>query len=175
VDESVRETGVGIYVVASVITPANECDALRKELRARGRFHFYKAGEPKRLRMLDWIGKCRLLVVAYVYRGLYPIGQEGARARCLASHLRDLGRWGVEELVIESRRTMADARDRVTVLSAINAGRIPESLAYDFKEADDEPLLWMADAVSSAVRAGVGTDLYKKELDAMPVQIRQVL
>lgn len=175
VDESIRETGVGMYVVAAVIAPVNECGDLREGLTKRGRFHFYKAGEARRAGMLRAIKSCRLGTSAYVYRGLFPIGQENARARCLRSLLRDLKAWGVDELVIESRHGRADLWDRITIMSALNSQTAPDALAYKWEGANDEPMLWMADAIAGAVRANAEDDRYAEVLERMRTAIRQVI
>lgn len=176
VDESVKEAGVGTYVVGCVITPHTECGELRKELVAGGRFHFRKAGIKRQVAMLEKIASRRLACSAYVYRGLYPIGQEGGRGFCFDRLLLDLQQWGVGELVIESRGRERDSWDNTTILGARHRGQAPEPLTYCWQRNDADPLLWMADAVAGAVRVNVTSthERYKEPLGKMCCEIRHL-
>lgn len=120
------------------------------------------------------IGGCRLLTSAYVYRGLFPIGQENARSRCVRRLLADLAAWGVDELVIESRHGHGDRRDRITVMSALNSRTAPPNLAYSWAEPGAEPVLWMADAIAGMVRVNINAPTYANELRRLGTVIRQV-
>jgi hypothetical protein len=155
-DESVKEDGVGTYVIGCVIAASNECPALRVSLKGRGKFHFNQASRPRREEMLRNIGEWGLGPCAYVLRGYHLLKgttQEVARRRCLDRLLLDLRDWGVSELVLESRRRQQDTWDLGAILDALQAKRAPAGLTYGHKRSSQEPLLWPADAIASAVRA----------------------
>jgi hypothetical protein len=178
-DESCQETGVGTYVVGIVVAPVTECDDMREHLARGSRFHFYKAGETRRLGMLDRIESWSLMSCSYIYRGLFPIGQDAARDLCLKRLLLDLQKWeekwGIDELMIESRHGRGDVLDRVTILSAQNGKRAPQKLKYDFVAGSDDPMLWAADAIAGAVRSNVTRKRYTDELVRLRTGMRQVL
>lgn len=152
IDESINASGVGTYVIGCVVVPHAECADLRRRLKQRGPFHFHKASKASRIAMLAQIGAWRLAVAGYVYRGLYPIGREGARQACLRKLLVDLRDWEVGELLIESRRSRENTRDAVTIIHSMRFRNAPSNLVYDWKT-KQEPLLWLPDAVAGAVRA----------------------
>ncbi len=159
VDESVREGPKGSYylMTAGVVLRADVDTAatmLKKLLLPRqDRFHWRNERDPeRRLAMLDVITELGL--GAFVSWD-YPVGnkrQEPARGRCLTSLVTDLGREGVEEVVIEARETrQLDRQDALTISAAREAGLVPESLTYRFGRPKEEPLLWVADAIAGAV------------------------
>jgi hypothetical protein len=177
VDESVLDygpTSIGVYVIGCV-RAKDDCDALRTELAGHGRFHFYRVGETRRAGMARKIRKSQVETSAYVFRGLYGTGQEEARRRCLRSMLRDLRKWQVEQLVVESRGQVRDTRDRVTIMSAVNSSTAPKDLKYSWADGAADPMLWMADAIAGMVRTNVGTGRYQEDLSALATDLRQVL
>jgi hypothetical protein len=89
VDESIYQPGVGTYVVGCVAITHADGDELRRELAQRAPFHFNTASDASRVAMLRRIGARRLLAIGYVYRGLYPIGREGAPPAGLVSRRED--------------------------------------------------------------------------------------
>lgn len=56
---------------------------------------------------------------------------------------------GCTELVIESRSTEGDVRDRAVILDALRDSGRSGDLVYSWRT-KDEPLLWVADAVAGA-------------------------
>jgi hypothetical protein len=163
VDESIEDWGVGTYVIGCVVVPHFECEELRREVQRRGPFHFNSASLASQLSMLRWIGVAALLPAGYIYRGLYPIGREGARQVCLVRLLRDLRDWDVEELVIERRRSWEDTRDAVTIIHGMHAGSAPPGLCYAWRP-KSEAMLRLPDAVAGAIRADRRLGAYQSTL-----------
>lgn len=159
VDESAREGPQGVYylMTAGVVLRA-DADRARTMLTklllpGQDRFHWRNERDvQRRMAMLEVV--TQLGVGAFVSWD-YPVGsrrQEIARGRCLTSLLSDLGREGVDEVVIEARETrQLDRQDALTISAAREAGLVPESLTYRFGRPKEEPLLWVADAIAGAV------------------------
>jgi hypothetical protein len=54
-------------------------------------------------------------------------------------------------LILESRQERNNQRDRRRIMAAQRAGKASVELTYRFGLPSSEPLLWLADAVASAV------------------------
>lgn len=174
VDESLRTTPGGLYVIAAavVLTEPDEARqvALSVLLRGQRRYHWRDESEAQRHRMLDAMADLELLVLGYVRRPVDQHAHERARVLCLRRLLWDLR--GVEELIIESRHKAADQRDRRSIVQAQQEAEGELSgLVYDFQHPDREPLLWFADAAAGAVAASAAgeTDAYLAKLPGCDV------
>jgi hypothetical protein len=80
--------------------------------------------------------------------------QERARAVCLRGLVVELHGYGVDHLVMESRAGTLNTRDVQTVAGARYDLPKGASFRIDHRRGPDEPLLWAADVVAGAVRAG---------------------
>jgi hypothetical protein len=89
--------------------------------------------------------------------------------------LWDLNKGGVEELVIESRQIHNDRVDRLAIRNAIDAKVASPSLRYGWNMPVGDPLLWVADAIASAVAGHVKHGRYVEELRALRTVIRPVV
>lgn len=90
-----------------------------------------------------------------------PRRQERARRKCLERLLWELTELGTRDVLLESRQERRDVHDRKAIAAAQQRGAIPADLRYSFGRPDQEPLLWLADAVAgvvSAARAGPPSD-----------------
>lgn len=153
-DETTPADRSGLYYVVSVAVLLDEGatkDALADVL-PKGRvrpFHWISEGVAARGRMLDLIEACGVVSHVLVH---YPTGrrrQEEARRAAIRELVPLAVNEGARELVIESRATTADARDRQTMIEVVRA--LPASLSYRW-EPKAEPLLWIADAVCGVVK-----------------------
>lgn len=157
-DEAFSAGPIGVYVVAAVLVPPERADGLRSDLRdlfgrrAR-RFHWYAEKESVRQRMLEFIADADLTALCVVGCLRDARAQERARTIGLARVLWELRSWRVDHLILESRQERNNQRDRRQIIAARQAGTAPSQLAYDFGSPAAEPLLWVADAVASAVLA----------------------
>lgn len=156
VDESMQTTGGGFYVLAASVADPAQCDPIREELRG------LLLGRAKRLHWRDQVPK-RRRVIATVIAGLTiphtvvvgapisPQRQERARRLCLERLLFELIELGVTQVWLETRTQSLNARD-LTVIEAFRAkNSISESLTVRFAQPEQEPMLWLPDAVAGAV------------------------
>jgi hypothetical protein len=167
VDESIRRSESGIYLVAAAIVTDVDLDEARYRVRSvigRGqpRFHWRDESEPQRRRMLEAIVELGPTAAAYV---CVPTGrrQDRARALCIGRMLWDLKELGARHVTFESRQPHNDRKDARTIERAKRSGTAAAELRYVFQRPLDEPLLWVADAlagVASARMAGEPSELF---------------
>jgi hypothetical protein len=153
-DETTPADRSGLYYVVSVAVVLDEVaakDALAGVL-PKGRvrpFHWISEGVMARGRMLDLIEACGVVSHVVVH---YPTGrrrQEEARRDAIRELIPLAVGDGARELIIESRDSRDDARDRGTVIEVVRGLSAPLSYRWEPKA---EPLLWIADAVCGAVK-----------------------
>jgi hypothetical protein len=146
IDEAMRQSGEGLYLVPAAVVVEERADGARYELRKlllprQVRFHWRDEGEPRRLQMLELIGGLRPRCHAYVHQPTGRTRQVRARALCLHALLWDLKEAALDRLVIESQQDHNDRKDRQTIIRAQRAGIAPETLRYSFEGPKDEPML----------------------------------
>ena len=154
VDESLRLTGEGLYVLAAVVVPDPRAPEVRAALRAAvppglRRYHWRRESEASRAAIVEVVRSLRVSAVVVTA----PVGrtrQERARRRCLRRLVWELAQRDVRRAVLESR-DHADAADRALLAFALRAGWGPPDFEYRFGLPTDEPLLWLADIVAGAV------------------------
>ncbi len=157
-DETSPEDSGGVfYVVGSTVLIADEitaAKALAAVIDQPGRkrpFHWHTEGSETRARMVECLAELGAVAHVCVH---YPTGRRRvvkARERALAEVIPHLLDDGATELMIESRGTREDARDRATILDSLRDLGAPGALGYSWHP-KTEPLLWLADAVCGAVR-----------------------
>lgn len=113
------------------------------------RIHFNNDTDRQKRRVLAAIAEMQLQLLAVVCDKRHGANEFHARAASLAEMVRQLQRRSVGRLVLESRQ---DDRDDVRTITRTRS-REP-SLVFEHRTARHEPALWLADAVSWAVRAG---------------------
>ena len=126
-DESLRQTGAGLYLVVIAVVAAADLDAARDGARSllrprQARFHWRTEGEAARASMIAQLAaNCPRLVLGYACRPM-PERQGRARALCLERVTWDLKSHGIDHLVIESREHRNDTKDAATIERARRAG-----------------------------------------------------
>ncbi|WP_420622413.1 hypothetical protein [Candidatus Poriferisodalis sp.] len=81
-------------------------------------------------------------------------GMEHARAALMTELVARLVNDGIDDLIIESRGTKSDERDRAVILDRLRG--LP-SCEFSYRwSSKREPLLWYADALAGASRDAVG-------------------
>jgi len=158
VDESLRAAGDGLYMVAAVVVVDGDIEASRRAaqnvlLARQRRFHWRNESERQRLRMLEVISTLDATALAYS-RALRGERQERARALCIERMLWDLREMGVSEVVFESRGR-GNNKDARTIANAQRAGVAAKTMRYRFERPEEEPMLWIPDAVAGAASAQV--------------------
>lgn len=180
VDESLRLTDTGLYLVAAAIVIDDRADDARHQLGKvltgrQHRFHWNDAGEKQRARMLETVAALEPTVMAYACTRL-PARQDRARALCVGSLVWDLKQLEVGHVVFESRQDHNDRKDANTIEQARRAGTAGAQLTYAFSRPQGEPLLWMADALAGAISAHVAdaNSAYLEQLPAELITLRDV-
>lgn len=169
VDESMRQSDDGLYVVAAAVVVEDESGRVREALRdvllpGQVRFHWHDERPERRLAMLKVVSSRIAAGFAAFHRSGGHASQERARAQCLKCLLWHLGQYGVSDLTMESRGAPNDARDRRTIIAAQQSQIASKDLRYGFAWAREEPLLWLPDALAGAVSrhlAGEGSEYYR--------------
>lgn len=177
VDESLRTSGDGLYLVAAVVVVDGDLGASRRAaqkvlLARQRRFHWRNESERQRWRMLEAISTLDVTLLAYS-RVLRGERQERARALCIERMLWDLREMGVSEIVFESR-DRGDNKDARTIANAQRAGVVAKTVRYRFERPEREPILWIPDAIAGAASAQVAGET--PYLDQVPeVLVRLVV
>jgi len=165
VDESCRERPPGVFVLAAVVVPPVRAPHIRQQLRRHlrpgaARFHWHDEGSERRTFLEELVGLGLPSLVA-VAAPIDSRRQERARRKCLERLLWELTELGTREVLLESRQERRDVHDRKAIAAAQQRRSVPADLRYSFGQPDQEPLLWLADAVAgvvSAARAGLPPD-----------------
>jgi len=149
VDESYEVGPTGSYVLAAVVAD-DAAEALRDRMRAarepwQSRTHFHDVDEKRARVLLDTVRRLEAPLLAVVGRSC--LRPERARAKCLERLVWESR--SIHGLVIESRGAGLDRMDR-RVLAGVQPG-LGRRLTYRFELGRDEPLLWAADILASAV------------------------
>ena len=164
IDESVRGTASGLmYVVASAILIEGNDDEARDKLRKlrlpdQQYLHWREESAARRNKLLAEVLQLGVLVYAVAAHPVAARRQEKARARTLLHLLYLLGRReGVRDVVIESRHPLLNRRDATVISQARQHGTLPAAMRYQHMRKSEEPLLWAADIVVSALSADLTT------------------
>jgi hypothetical protein len=174
VDESLRLTGAGLYLVTAAVVINDQAEQARHRLRKvltgrQDRFHWNDAGERQRGRMLETIVAIGPVVMAYACSPL-PTRQDRARGLCVRSLVWDLQELDVRHVTFESRQDRNDRKDADTIERARRARAASPELTYAFSRPRAEPLLWVADALAGAISAHVA-DANSAYLDRLSVEL----
>lgn len=161
VDESLRLTGEGLYVLAAVVVPPDRAAEVRAALRAAvppglRRYHWRDERPASRAAMAGIVAGLRLDALVVTARPVERTRQERARRQCLRRLVWELDRRRLSDVVLESRGHR-DADDRSMIAYALRAGWGSRELRYGFARPTDEPLLWLPDVVAGAHALAIGT------------------
>jgi hypothetical protein len=160
-DESARYHPDGsLYVVTAALVADAAKDAVRTRMRGlllpgQRRLHWREESPARQTLIIDAVAQLDPTTLACAVRPVAPHHQERARARCLTRLLWELIEHRVTHLVFESRDESLNNRDAVTIANARRAGQAPEDMAFDFGDPNEEPLLWLPDAIAGAAGAHI--------------------
>ena len=154
IDETAPEDKRGIYyvVTAALLLDAEQVRAALTEVLPTDRkrpFHWANEGPQARQRMMTVIIDTGVVAHVCVHHPTGRRRQEQARRSAMGGLLPMIVADGAEELIIESRSTREDQRDRQSVIEALRGVETVISYRWDQKT---EPLLWVADAVCGVVK-----------------------
>lgn len=150
VDESQRKR----YMICAAIISPNFMKEVREDLREmllphQRRLHFVNESTQRRRRCLAIMAE--LPIRARMYTS--PQNEAVARELLLGHLLSDLVPLKCQRLIIESRETNQNTRERRQIATAIREGVAPQ-MTYEHMRPHEEPLLWVSDAVAWAYGAG---------------------
>ena len=161
VDESIVIAGAGCYLLACVVLPDDRRAKVRREVRRAAvgnHFHWKDEREDAQFRMLAVLAGGATRLFAHVRRPTVRREHEGVRATLLNALLDDLAKTTTLDLLLESRQRVNDLKDRQVIAGAVADHRISSDINYGHSGPDQEPLLWLADALAGAVMAQVRGD-----------------
>ncbi|MFT4397815.1 hypothetical protein ACLTEW_23060 [Gordonia lacunae] len=137
----------GLVVACTVADPRalNDSRKALHALRANGqrRIHFTKESDPRRRKICSTI--CELELTVAVYDTTSIRDARRSRQAALDAVVLDLSRLAATRLTIEQDDSLI-AADRAYLYSAVRRHGIPD-LAYYHCRPQEEPLLWVSDAV----------------------------
>jgi hypothetical protein len=142
--------GAAVILVEENAARAAVLATIRDGQRVRP-FHWHLEGPVARAAMIAALGEIGAVAHVCVH---YPTARkklELARARALGEIVPHLLHDGASTLLIESRGTAEDGRDRAVILDTLNALGHAGQLHYEWRT-KAEPLLWLADCICGAVR-----------------------
>lgn len=160
IDESAPVTASGLmYVVTSVVVLKEDVVDIDQQLRQmlvgdQSFLHWKDIARPARPAILEKVTNLPIVAYGAVARSVPPKKQEHARVRALQRLLHTLTEHeGVVEVIIEARSPLLNRRDAATISAARRNGTISTDLRYEHRRKSEEPGLWAADIVTSALAA----------------------
>ncbi|MEU7634364.1 hypothetical protein AB0C34_31075 [Nocardia sp. NPDC049220] len=152
----VDETKQNGLLVVSTVVEVRHLKQARKQLReqrAKGqnRIHFKKESDSRRRSICSAL--CALEVKVAVYDAVRIRNTVDARAACLTAAVEDLAELGARRLTIEQDDSLV-ASDRKVLYAAVRKFGVADILAYEHLRPNEEPLLWVSDAVAWCVAKG---------------------
>jgi len=159
VDEAMVVRGAAGYVLVAVLIADDRRAVVRSAAQRvvprRRRFHFHDEEDREKRAMLQLVADEALEAHAVIASPCPPREREAIRQRLLTELAVAVASRPAVELTIESRDIHNDRLDRMTLIQARRGGLIPEDMAYVHRRPTDEPLLWLADGLAGAARAGL--------------------
>ncbi|MEU4345368.1 hypothetical protein AB0H00_29645 [Nocardia sp. NPDC023852] len=143
-------------MVVSTVVEVRHLKEARKQLRDRrvkgqNRIHFKKESNSRRRSICSAL--CELEINVVVYDATRTRSAVDARATCLTAVVEDLAELGARRLTIEQDDSLV-ASDRKVLYTAVRKFGVAETLAYEHMRPNEEPLLWVSDAVAWCVAKG---------------------
>lgn len=133
-------------------------------VRGQRRWHFTKERDSRRAQILGALVECGL-ISAWV--GVGKGDEVAVRALCMKRLAVDSLGWDVEQIVIESREGR-DEHDRRALFAEL---RSEPTFRYGHQTPDQEPALWIADAVAWCYGAG---GLWRQRVSPIISTVRDV-
>lgn len=169
----VDETKQNGLLIVSTLAEVRHIQQARKVLqaqRAKGqnRIHFKKEDDSRRRAICSAL--CTLEVQVRVYDATSIRNAVEARTSCLTALVEDLAAVGGRRLTIEQDDSLV-ASDRRTLYSAVRKFDIADALTYDHMRPNQEPLLWVSDAVAWCVAKGGD---WRRRVDPLITTVRKL-
>lgn len=150
VDESIRGRR---YLLGCVLVEARSLTSVRRALVdikiANRRVHFTNESPKRRREILTLIASLPVSSFVVVCRRGQGVKESDARSACVRTLVERLQRDEVGRMVLESRQ---DDRDDVRVIERARSAQ--PRLVFEHRRPKEEPLLWIADAITWAAGTG---------------------
>lgn len=167
VDEStcIRSATTQEYLIGAAIITADDCEALRKELRplrmpGQVKLHWTDESAGRRRKITKAIAELGSMHVVVTHLSGKQRKTERHRRKCLETLYYELGEADVLDITLERRSDAQDKQDRAHIVGLQSQGWNP-GLRISHCRGGDDPLLWIPDAVLGAVNASfIGEDEY---------------
>jgi len=160
VDESMRLTpdDAGTYLLVAAVAETGRCEELRQTVRSllykkQKRLHWRDEEAPRRTKIAETVGGLQMTATVVIGMPLAKSKQERARRKCAEALLPHLQAMGVTQVVMEARTPSLVEADRRLVTALRGKRLITAELRVDTARAQEEPLLWVPDAIAGAYGA----------------------
>ncbi|MFD7847105.1 hypothetical protein ACFV4K_29775 [Nocardia sp. NPDC059764] len=146
VDET-KEKGL---MVAATLTEVCHLQQARKTIQSKrlpgqSRIHFKQERDSRRREICSILVTLPVQVIVYDASGIRNAVE--ARTSCLTAVVEDLAGIGGRRLTIEQDDSLVQS-DRRTLYNAVRKFEVNEDFNYEHKRPNQEPLLWVSDAVA---------------------------
>ena len=161
VDESMRAPSngrPGMYLMAAVIADPAACEEVRDSLRTlrqgkAKRLHWRHESGPQQEKIAALVAELDAFSIVVVGVPMDSRRQERARRQCMERLLYELDQTGVTAVLLESRHSALNAKDKTMAAALYSKGAISAALRVGFALPNQEPMLWLPDAVAGIVNA----------------------
>ncbi|MEV6340944.1 hypothetical protein AB0M12_40270 [Nocardia vinacea] len=169
----VDETKQNGLLIVSTLAEVRHIQQSRKVLqaqRAKGqnRIHFKKEDDSRRRAICSTLCTLEVQVTVYDATGIRDAAE--ARTGCLTAIVEDLAAVGGRRLTIEQDDSLVHS-DRRTLYAAVRKFDVADTLAYEHMRPNQEPLLWVSDAVAWCVAKGGD---WRRRVDPLITQVRKL-
>ncbi|MFD9614703.1 hypothetical protein ACFWWS_35595 [Streptomyces sp. NPDC059083] len=139
----------GLLIAATFAEPRHVQQASKvlqaKRMPGQNRIHFKTEKDARRREICSTL--CTMDVQVRVYDATGIRSAREARTSCLTAVVEDLAFHGGGRLTIEQDDSLTDS-DRRTLYSAVRKFGVADTLSYQHVRPNQQPLLWVSDAVA---------------------------
>ena len=144
--------------MAAVVADPVACDKARDSLRAlrpgkAKRLHWRHESRARQEKVAALVAELDAFSIVVVGVPLDSRRQERARRQCMERLLYELDQIGVTAVLLESRDSALNVRDRTMAAALYSRSVISAALRVEFALPHEEPMLWIPDAVAGIVNA----------------------
>lgn len=147
----------GVYLMAAAVCEPHQASQLRESMEglrlpsSGSKLHWLVESPSRRLEIVETIAALPIDGLVVVRQGPTSDAQERRRRKCLEHLLFQLHELGCADLILESRGTADDRRDRQLHEHLRRAHRLPHGLRLSHEKGPADAALWVADAICGAV------------------------
>ncbi|WP_227993987.1 hypothetical protein [Pseudactinotalea sp. HY160] len=145
------------YLVCAALLQADECDAVRDELKklllpGQIKLHWSDESDRRKRKIVAAVSSLHPMNVVVRHLDVRTRRIERYRRKCLEAVYYEMSEMDVNDLILETRTPTQDGQDRAHIVALQGQG-LDRSLRIQHQRGGDEPLLWIPDAVLGAINA----------------------